>query len=120
MNTAATSRTPSRALPLAALVLAAAFVVVAPQMQKASQRITPTLENAAPAAYMATGAATLLPYGAVEHDAHVASQIVLPYGAVSHEVTAPSATILPYGAVTTASLPDAITPYGSLSRRAAP
>lgn len=72
------------------------------------------------AAYASTGADTLLPYGAVEHDMHAAPKVVLPYGAVSHEVTFPSETVLPYGAITSASLPDAITPYGSLSRHAAP
>lgn len=51
---------------------------------------------------------------------HAAPKAVLPYGAVSHEAASPSETVLPYGAITSASLPDAITPYGSLSRHAAP
>lgn len=76
--------------------------------------------DTSPAAYASTESNTLLPYGAVEHDMHAAPKAVLPYGAVSHEATSPSETVLPYGAITSASLPDAITPYGSLSRHAAP
>ena len=120
MNTTALARTPSRALPLAALVLAAGLLVVAPQVRKASQQMAPANTDTAPAVYVPNGANTLLPYGAVGHDVHAAPQTVLPYGAVSHEAMSSAETVLPYGAMTSASLRDAITPYGLLSRHAAP
>ncbi len=120
MNTTALARTPSRALPLAALVFAAGLLVVAPQVRKASQQMAPANTDTAPAVYVPNGANTLLPYGAVGHDVHAAPQTVLPYGAVSHEAMSSAETVLPYGAMTSASLRDAITPYGLLSRHAAP
>jgi hypothetical protein len=105
-------RTPARVIPLALVLLGGGSLAMAADFSSHAQVAVTTV----------TSAATILPYGAVGHDATTASAPVLPYGAMSGEATTASAAILPYGAMSrdTTLASATILPYGAIGPHAAP
>jgi hypothetical protein len=112
MKTRSFFRTPARLIPFALVLLGGGSLAMAGELNSHTPVAVATV----------TSAATILPYGAVSHDATMASAPVLPYGAMSGEARTASAAILPYGAMSrdTRLASATILPYGAIGPHAAP
>lgn len=78
--------------------------------------------TAAPLAAAAVGNTTILPYGAMAHDATVPVTAILPYGAMTTDASNTAEAIPPYGVMhhVAADAPATVLPYGAVGPRAAP
>jgi hypothetical protein len=88
----------------------------------AALNTAPAATVVAPPVAAAAGNTTILPYGAMDHDAAASVAAILPYGAMTTDASNTAEAIPPYGVMHHVAADESATvlPYGAVGPRAAP